>query len=139
MTGIFFKSAAHPERLLTAMQGIGKIYDGKLDNEYAAALYILTADAATWSKASDYVSRRGIRFADLLEEADFSHGHLLLVKLAANLFFSRDLTAHTLEHAPEVVVGPVDLVRTLDETNFKLALSAIQLRRYSAHVDDLTF
>jgi hypothetical protein len=78
---MFFKSAKHKQRFITVMQRIGKIYDGKLDEECAAALYILTADAGTWKKASGYVDREGIDIEKMLQEVDLSHGYEILVKL----------------------------------------------------------
>lgn len=63
---LFFKSADHQQRFVTTIQQIGKVYGGKLDQEYAAALSILTADTDTWEAVQRYVSRRGIRF-DLMD------------------------------------------------------------------------
>src|SRR5262249_8740189 len=81
-----FKSEEHKQRLLATLQRIGKIYGGRPDPEYAAALYILTADASTWNKAKDYVDRDGIDIAAMLEEVDFSSGYIVLIELAGNLF-----------------------------------------------------
>jgi len=106
------------------MRRIDKIDGGKFDLEYGAACYILTADAATWSKAQDYVSRNGILFEEMLKEVDFSGGYQVLILWAANLFN---------EHAANI--NPVELMR-LDESNFRVALSALVVRRYGLHVDD---
>lgn len=121
---ISFKSAAHKIRYLEAMTQIGKIYDGKLDPEYSSALYILTADASTWHKASDYISREGIDIDAMLKEVDFSGGYSVLMLWAGNLFNGQ-------QH-----VDPLELLR-LDEGNFQIALAALKLRRYSIHVDDI--
>lgn len=121
---IFFTSAQHKAGFLTAMRTIGKIYGGKLDPEYGAALYILTADEDTWDQASDYVERGGIRFEDLLAEVDFSGGYSVLIHLAGNLFNDR------------TPCNPVDLMR-LDDRNFAVALAAIQIRRTSLRVEDI--
>src|SRR2546430_15759127 len=85
---MFFKSAEHKQRFLTAIQQTGKIYNGKLDEEYAAAMYILTADTHTWSNAQSYVDREGIDLEAMLKEVHFSHGYEVLIKLAGNLFNS---------------------------------------------------
>jgi hypothetical protein len=122
-TGIFFKSAAHQQRFLTAMQSIGKVYGGRLDQEYGAALYILTADAGIWRSARAYVERHAIDIEAMLEEVDLSGGSSVLVKLAGNLFNS------------EQHLDPVELMR-LDDSNFQVALSALQVRRASLRVDD---
>ena len=121
---IFFKSAAHKTRLLEAMRRTGKIDGGKFDQEYGAAMYILTADTSTWEKARDYVSSSGILFEEMLQELDWSGGYGVLIKWAANLFN---------EHAANI--NPVELMR-LDENNFRVALSALVVRKYSLRVDD---
>ncbi len=117
---IFFKSAGHKQRLTDIMQQLGKIdtATGKYDPEYLSALYILTADAATWHKASDYVSREGIDIEVMLQEVDLSGGYTILVQFAGNLFNS------------EQHIDPVELMR-LDEANFLVALNALMLRRFS--------
>lgn len=121
---LFFTSDAHKARFLSAMQEIGKIYEGKLDQEYGAALYILTSSGSTWEKAQGYVSRRGIDIEDLLKEVDWSGGYSVLIKLAGNLFNAN-------EH-----IDPVEFMR-LDDRNFLVALTALQVRRRSLPVDDL--
>lgn len=120
---MFFKSEAHKLRFLTAIQDIGKVYEGKLDQEYAAALYILTATSGTWEKASSYVSHDGIDFPAMLQEEDFSSGYLTLIKLAGNLFNG------------EQHLDPLEFMG-LDEFNFRAALTALELRHYSHHIDD---
>lgn len=124
MTDIFFKGKEHKNRFVGAMIQIGKVYSGKFDPEYGAAIYILTADVSTWNKASDYVSRGGIDFEALLKEVDWSGGYQVLIQWAANLFN---------EHAAHI--DPVELMR-LDENNFQVAISALQIRRHSLEVDD---
>jgi hypothetical protein len=125
-TNIFFKSAAHKTRLLEAMRRIDKIENGRFDPEYGAACYILTADTATWNKAQEYVSRQGILFEELLNEVDFSGGYQVLIQFAANLFNEHAMPAQ----------NAVELMR-LDDDNFRIALSALVIRRYSLRVDDL--
>lgn len=122
---MFFRSVAHKQRFLTAIQQMGKVFDGTLDPEYGAAFYILTADLHTWQNASSYMDREGIDFAALLQEVDFSGGYQVLLQLACNLFNS------------QMHLDPVELMR-LDESNFTLALVAIQIRRYSLKLSELT-
>ena len=123
MAPIFFKSPEHRQRFLAAMQAIGKIYDGKLDQEYAAALYILSSSAGTWQQAQSYVDRDGIDFEALLREVDFSSGYSVLIQWAGNLFNG------------QVHIDPVELMR-LDDSNFQVALAALQLRRMALPVED---
>jgi hypothetical protein len=125
---MYWKSAAHKQRFLTIMQQIGKIFDGRIDSEYGAALYILTSDAAMWEQASKYVEHNALRIEDLLNNVHFSHGYQVLIQLAANLF-------NELNEAGRQV-RPVDLM-ILDEHNFQVALVALQIRYYSLRVEDL--
>jgi hypothetical protein len=120
---IFFKSPDHKQRFLTAMQHIGKVYDGKLDQEYGAALYILTADAGIWKSAQTYVERHAIDIEAMLAEIDLSHGYAVLVNLAGNLFNG------------EQHLEALELMR-LDENNFSVALTAIRIRRAGLQVQD---
>jgi hypothetical protein len=116
----YWKSISHQERFLAAVPRIGKTWPergGQFDTEYAAALYILTADSNTWSKAKDYVDRNGIDFEQMLEEVDFSSGYTRLVKLAWHLFNERGQLL------------PIELLH-LDDKNFRLALEAMKIRRY---------
>lgn len=130
---IEFKSPDHKARFLQAMQDLGKVWPeegNKLDPEYAALLYVLTADRSTWQKSSSYVARTGIDVEGLLQEVDFSGGYAVLVQWAGNLFNSQ-------QH-----IDPIELLR-LDESNYRVALTALTLRKYSfrlAHFkeDDVT-
>lgn len=124
MTNIFFKSAAHKALLITAMRQIGKIYGENLDQEYTAALYLLTSDQATWEKAQEYVDSTGIDFNAMLKEMDLSGGYGVLVSLAGNLFNA------------QTELTPIELMR-LDDKHFTLALTALKLRRYSLRISDL--
>ena len=119
---MFFKSEAHKQRFLEAVQS--KVYGGKLDQEYSAALYILTATGGTWERASKYVSRDGIVLETMVKEVHLSSGYLTLIKLAGNLFNGR------------LHVDPLDFMG-LDEANFSVALTALELRYQSHHIDDL--
>jgi|SRR6266567_2409330 len=111
-----FKSDEHENRFKGVMQQTGKIYNGRYDAEYAAALYILTADPSTWNKAQEYVSHSGIDFSGMLEDIDFSGGYSVLILLAGNLFNGQ-------QH-----LDPLEFLR-LDDVNFELAIAAIKLRR----------
>jgi hypothetical protein len=117
-----FKSPAHKQRFLHALRQISKVYEqGKLDPEYGAALYILTADGRTWQKAQAFVSRTGIDFPAMIEGQDWSGGYGVLIKWAGNLFNG------------ETHIDPLELLR-LDESNFELALDALKMRRYGLRV-----
>lgn len=115
---VFFKSAGHKQRFLNIMQQLGKVYGGKYDEEYAAALYILTSALGIWEKAEGYVDRSGIDFDVMLGEEHFTTGQAVLIRLAGNLF-SGD------QH-----VDPHEFYGTLDDENFVVALEALQLRRH---------
>lgn len=121
---MFFKSPEHRKRFLAAMQQQDKIYQGKLDEEYGAALYILTADTHTWQSATDYIDREAIDIETLLKEVDFSHGYEVLLKLAGNLFNGY------------LHIDPLEFM-ILDEANFQVALTALEIRRHSPRLADL--
>lgn len=122
---IFFKSAGHKTRLLGAMRAIGKIYGGRLDSEYGAALYILTSDSHTWSAVQGYVTHEGIDFEAMLNECDWSGGPRRMVKLAGDLF------------GGQTQVSISDLISVVDEDNFQVAISAQLIRRYGLDEDNL--
>lgn len=125
MDDIFFKSQGHRERLTLAIERLGKVEsNGQADPWYCSALYILSADLATWTDVQPYISRRGIRFDDILANIHFSSGYVTMIEVAANLF--RDN-------------GSIDLSRftNLDENNFKLVIDAIRLRYYGVGMDEL--
>lgn len=121
---IYFKSEAHKERFISAMQE--HIYDADLgtgasqflDQEYAAAFYVLCADNQLWERAQSYIES-GIRFEELLQQVDLSGGYQVLVRWAANLFNGSGY------------INPIELMR-LDESNFKIAMAAVSLRRSPA-------
>lgn len=124
MDDIFFTEREHKQRFLAVMQTYRKVYDGKLDSEYGAALYILTADLDTWRSASSYVYHDGIDFEGLLAEVDFSGAYSNLIRLAGNLFNG------------QTACSPVELYR-LDDRNFQLAMTAFRIRRRSWPIDEL--
>lgn len=128
-----FLDQDHKRRFVTIMQKIGKIYDdNKFDAEYSAALYLLTAHLGTWNAVKKYVSRDGIEFYDMLAQVDFSGGYSVLIRLAANLFYSQfTFASREDEHVIEpIVVAPVEVPARLDDSNFELALDAMRIRRY---------
>jgi hypothetical protein len=116
---MFYTSAEHQQRFTEIMQRLGKLGERAPDAEYAAALYILTASTALWNKASSYVNQDHMEFPALLREQDFSGGYGVLVRLAGHLFNGR---TH---------LEPLELLR-LDEKNFHVALTALQIRRDSS-------
>jgi len=106
------------------MRAIDKVYAGKLDPEYTAAIYVLTSSAGTWNKTQSYVDHEGIDFEALLAEVDFSGGYRVLIQLAWNLFNSG------------TALSPVELVH-LDTINFTVALTTLQIRRASLPLSEL--
>src|SRR5260221_14340647 len=93
MAPVFFKSPEHRLRWLYVLQTMGKVHAGKIDQEYGAALYGLTADLDTWQQAQMYVDRHGfdvealhgIDFPELLAKGEFSGGYTVLIQWAVNL------------------------------------------------------
>jgi hypothetical protein len=119
-----FKSEEHKTRFLEAMQSIGKIYDGKLDQEYGAALYLLTSHPSVWNKTRPYVFGDGIDFELILEEVVLSGGEWVVIKWAGNLF------------GQDQHIDPTELMR-LDRDNFEAAINALRLRRDPMRLEEL--
>lgn len=115
-TTIFFKSEKHRARFLAGIQQLGKVYDGLVDPEYGAVIYLLAGSGDTWEKAQDYISPHSLGLDRMLEEVHLSGGHAILVQLAGNLFNGN------------LDINPVEFMR-LDEPNFQLALGALLMRR----------
>ncbi len=118
---LLFRSKQHERRFFIAVKG--KIFEGNIDKDYGAALYVLTSSVSTWEKAQSYITSEGIDFDALLMNVDFSHAYSALIQLAGNLFNG------TIES------NPIDLMG-LDENNFHLAISAIYIRRFGLHTDN---
>jgi hypothetical protein len=113
----------HKERFIKAITSIGKVYNGKLDQEYAAALYLLTANSGLWHKIESYADRDGINFREIIENVDLSGGESVLVKWAGSLF------------GQDIHIDPIELMR-LDQHGFDAAIESLKLRRYGAYLDD---
>lgn len=126
---MYFKNEEHKERFLELLEKYNRVYDGLIENEYGAAFYILSADNEIWSKSKGYIGVDGIDFETMFQEKDFSTGYAVMVKLAANLFngnFNKDIT-------------PIDLCWCLDgDSNFKIALAALQIRKYKISLEEIT-
>ncbi len=118
MANFYFTSPAHKARFLETMREIHKVDAGRLDSEYAAAVYVLTSSSGTWEQARPYVSGGGIHFERLLSEVDWSSGYRALIRLAGNLFNEKN------------PASPVDLM-LLDDRNFAIAMTAFQIRRHA--------
>jgi hypothetical protein len=71
-----------------------------------------------------YIDADGIDFLKI-KKVDMGSGHKLLIQLAGNLFNGC------------LKVTPADLINSLDDENFEIAMQAIRLRRSSIHLDDL--
>jgi hypothetical protein len=121
---ISFTSDHHRKRFLQAVQQLDKVDEGKIDREYGAAIYLLSAENQIWQGVQYYLSRTGIKFAAMLDELPLSSGEAVLLQIAGNLFND------------SLSVNPIELLR-LDERNFNLALSAIKMRRYGLYLKDL--
>ncbi len=119
-----FTSPEHAVRFTEIMARMSKISGDTCDNEYGAALYLLTSHASTWEKTQAYVHNGGIGFARILQEVDFGAAYSVLIRLAANLFDFHQFP-----------LGDITELLRLDEENYALALDAINIRRYALIVD----
>jgi hypothetical protein len=110
---------AHENRFLLARHRMQ--FDGmsEMPSDWAACLFVLTSNADRWARAAERVSaaERTIEW-DLVYRGVYSHGELCMLRLA-NVLYNGD-------GGPDVA----ELIDTLDERNFRIAVVAIQLRRY---------
>lgn len=86
--------------------------------EYQTLVYLLTSKPEFIKKALPYLSTDGFDSYSCLKEKDFSSGDRELLKLSVNLF-NNNLPS-----------SPLDLVSSLDDESFQLAMNAIYLRKY---------
>ena len=93
---------------------------------YLPALFILLSTKNNlYKKTRNYITADGIDFETMMEKQDFSSGEAKLVRLAANLYNGF------------MEVTPQELINTLDDRNYDLAMQAIRFRRYGCHIENL--
>lgn len=123
----YFQDETHKDGVLKVIQDKRLVYpDGQVDCYYLPALFILLSSKNNfYKKTRKYIDADGIDFEAMMEKQDFSSGEAKLVRLAANLYNgSMDVT-------------PQELINTLDDKNYDLALQAIRFRRYGCHIGNL--
>lgn len=123
----YFYDETHKNSVLKVIKDKRLIYpDGQVDCYYLPALFILLSTKNDlYKKTSNYITEDGIDFAMMMEKQDFSSGEAKLVRLAANLFNG------------SMEVTPKELINTLDDKNYDLAMQAIRFRRYGCHIENL--
>jgi len=100
--------------------------DGQVDCYYLPALFILLSTKNNlYKKTRNYIDADGIDFEAMMEKQDFSSGEAKLVRLAANLYNGF------------MEITPQELINTLDDRNYDLAMQAIHFRRYGCHIENL--
>jgi hypothetical protein len=125
---IYFGSEEHRERFKEAIQRMEDraTWSGgqRLDQEYSAALHLLTADEVIWEKAQAFFTPVGIGFAKMIKGVHLSTTEMAMIRLAGNLF------------GQQIKANPLDLI-DLDDRNFAVAIQALQLRRRPANRADI--
>ncbi|MGG0284316.1 DUF6075 family protein [Peribacillus butanolivorans] len=98
-------------------EGMADYY--RTNKEYLSVVYLMTGNEELYRKMKPYFDAKGGNFnsEEMFEEKDFSSGLRVLAKLAVHLFNSNE------------TVEPLDIISTLDEEGFRLALNAFILRR----------
>jgi hypothetical protein len=124
---MYFESERHKEHFLAATQAYGKVDGGRIDAKYGAALYILTAYEGMWRVYQPYLEkeRDTIPFGAMFANRGFTPSYGTLMRIAANLF--DETVAH---------VDPAEFMK-LNEEDYKMALTALEIRRYSPLLADL--
>jgi len=123
----YFYDETHKNSVLKVIMEKRLIYpDGQVDCYYLSALFILLSTKNNlYKKTRNYITEDGIDFEMMMEKQDFSSGEAKLVRLAANLFNG------------SMEVTPQELINTLDDKNYDLAMQAIRFRRYGCHIGNL--
>lgn len=130
---IYFRSEKHKERFINAIQEMDKLSEGNhIYGEYASAIYIITSHLDIWEQASQYISRDGIKFPEMLQKEHFSSTRLELVKLATNMFNEY----MKLDDDTPIRADMLQVVN-LEESMFMVAVEAIKIRHYGLRLDDL--
>lgn len=123
---VLYEDENHRNIVIELLEKYKKIYakyDNEIDLEYYPAFYLLSASMLK-DKTLKYITLDGIDFNSMLKE-DFSSGQTLLIRLARELFNNGD-------NAPII-----DLIGTLDELHWGLALEAIKLRRHALKLSEI--
>ncbi|TDK58103.1 hypothetical protein E2K98_24615 [Bacillus salipaludis] len=92
----------------------------RTSKEYLSVVYLMTGNTELYQKMNPYFNARSGEFDSnkMFVEQDFCSGLSILAKLAAHLFDSNE------------VVQPLDIISSLDEQSFKLALNSMILHRF---------
>ena len=124
---ILFHDEAHRQNVLRCLWKKNRIDTfGRADNYYLPALYILLSTKNDlYKKTRRFIDGEGIDFEKMLSTQDFPSSEKKLIKLAANLFNI------------SMEVSPSELINTLDDEDFQMALQAISFKRIGCHVRDL--
>ncbi len=123
----YFYDETHKNSVLKVIKDKRLIYpDGQVDCYYLPALFILLSTKNNlYKKTKNYITEDGIDFMTMMGKQDFSSGEAKLVRLAANLFNG------------SMEVTPQELISSLDDKNYDLAMQAIRFRRYGCHIENL--
>ena len=123
----YFVDETHKNNVMKVIRDKRLVYpDGQVDCYYLPALFILLSSKNNlYKKTRNYINADGIDFETMMEKQDFSSGEAKLVRLAANLYNG------------SMEVTPQELINTLDDRNYDLAMQAIRFRRYGCHIENL--
>ncbi|MCX7842824.1 MAG: DUF6075 family protein [Clostridia bacterium] len=123
----YFVDETHKNNVMKVIRDKRLVYpDGQVDCYYLPALFILLSTKNNlYKKTGNYITTDGIDFETIMEKQDFSSGEAKLVRLAANLYNG------------SMEVSPQELINTLDDRNYDLAMQAIRFSRYGCHIENL--
>ena len=123
----YFMDETHKNNVMKVIRDKRLVYpDGQVDCYYLPALFILLSTKNNlYKKTRNYIDADGIDFEAMMKKQDFSSGEAKLVRLAANLYNA------------SMEVTPQELINTLDDRNYDLAMQAIRFRRHGCHIENL--
>lgn len=113
----------HEQRYTAALEAYRFQRRGvKPDRYWSALLLIATATGGLWEKVQPYleIAKGNAWIGRLREEVDLSGGERRLIELAHNLF------------SCEGAVDVSDLINTLDDDMWQVAVAAVKVRRGEA-------
>lgn len=125
MGQVFYMDSEHRKLLIDLLHTYHKIYSSSdVDSYYLSAFYLITSSHELRSKCIKYVDSDGIDFTKI-RKVDMGSGHKVLVKLASNIFNNN------------TKVTPWEMLNSLDDDNFRVAMQAIMFRRQRIYLKNL--
>lgn len=121
-----FRDDSHRARWSAAVQTANAVMEGgRVETDFAASLYILTADPDLYERIRKHVHQHWMDFEEMLRMG-LSAGECVLVALAGNLYNGGFYAERGL--------SPLDIVTRCDEKSVALAVMALAMRKQTTYI-----